>query len=219
MSERDAKSIAFVRETSLPQALPPAAERGIYTWCRENLFATPANGLLTLVSFYVIYLVLTSTMPWIFNGIWNTQSLAACREALAGETGACFSVLSERWNQLLFGFKYPPDQYWRPGLAFALLFFAAAPVLFFDLPRKLLIATALYPFVAYWLIWGGTIWTPVMALVGVIVGYRVYAMLVTQNFAAGFFPAHPYNGIHCQGNLLANDRHCHTALCPPEETL
>ena len=82
--------------------------------------------------------------------------------------GACFAVLTERWNQLLFGFKYPDELYWRPTLAFVLLFVAIAPVLFFKfLPSKLMIMTGLYPFVAYWLIWGGTIMVPVMALLGV----------------------------------------------------
>jgi general L-amino acid transport system permease protein len=154
---------------------------------RTNLFATWANTLLTIAAIYVVYLVLTATMPWILNGVWNTESLRACREVLDGTSGACFSVLTERWNQLLFGFTYPSDIYWRPGLAFALLFVAAAPVLFFDLPRKLLIFTALYPFLAYWLIWGGSILYPLLALVAVAGGYMVYAKLVTRSFAAGFF--------------------------------
>ena len=48
MSDTHAESIRFVRETTLPQAEPPVAERGIYKWGRENLFATPANAILTL---------------------------------------------------------------------------------------------------------------------------------------------------------------------------
>jgi len=133
----------------------------------------------------VIYLLVSSAAPWMFNGLWNTQSLSECREVLDGATGACFSVLTERWNQLLFGFKYPPDQYWRPTLAFVLMFAALAPVLFFDLPRKLLIITALFPFTAYWLIWGGTIFTPLVALLGVVAGYLVYARFVKGSFATG----------------------------------
>ncbi|UOA28278.1 amino acid ABC transporter permease [Pseudosulfitobacter sp. DSM 107133] len=187
MSDTHAESIRFVRETTLPQAEPPVAERGIYKWGRENLFATPANGLLTLVSLYVIYLVLSGVLPWLLNGVWNASSLSECREILAGETGGCFAVLVDRWSQLFFGFKYPSDQYWRPTLAFALFFVAVAPVLFFDLPRKMLAFTAVFPFLAYWLIWGGPVLVPVFAFVGVVVGYLVYARLVTQSFAGGFF--------------------------------
>ena len=187
MSDTHAESVAFVRETAIPPSAPPLAASGPILWMRTNLFATWANTLLTIAAIYVVYLVLTATMPWILNGVWNTESLRACREVLDGTSGACFSVLTERWNQLLFGFTYPSDIYWRPGLAFALLFVAAAPVLFFDLPRKLLIFTALYPFLAYWLIWGGSILYPLLALVAVAGGYMVYAKLVTRSFAAGFF--------------------------------
>ncbi|NNE52861.1 MAG: amino acid ABC transporter permease [Sulfitobacter sp.] len=187
MSDAHAHSVAFVRETSLPPAPPPVAETGIVKWLRENLFATWANGLLTVASLYVIYLILSATMPWFFNGVWIASSLAECREILDGTTGGCFAVLTERWNQLLFGFTYPNELYWRPSLAFVMLFAALAPVLFFDLPRKLLIFTGLYPFIAYWLIWGGSILVPLFALVGFIVGYVVYVRLEKTSFAAGFF--------------------------------
>ncbi|MEL7115405.1 MAG: amino acid ABC transporter permease [Pseudomonadota bacterium] len=183
----DTSNVAFVRHDSIPPSPPPASQQGIVKWMRENLFSTPGNAVLTLVSLYAIYLLVAFVFPWIANGIWNTNSLAECREALAGKTGACFSVLTERWNQLLFGVTYPTEHYWRPTIAFVLLFFAAAPVLFFDLPRKLLIFTGLYPFIAFWLIWGGTIWSPIIALAGIVVGYIVFEKLGKNNFAAGFF--------------------------------
>ncbi|MGJ8589810.1 MAG: amino acid ABC transporter permease [Yoonia sp.] len=183
----DNNSVAFVRTETLPQLPPPASQAGVVKWMRENLFLNIPNSILTLVSMYVIYLLVTGAFPWIANGIWNTNSLAECREILDGATGACFSVITERWNQLLFGFSYPSEFYWRPGLAFLLLFVAAAPVMFFDLPRKMLIFTGLYPFLAYWLIWGGTIYTPLFALIGVGVGYAVYSRYVKDSFAMGFF--------------------------------
>nr|WP_309503058.1 amino acid ABC transporter permease [uncultured Roseovarius sp.] len=187
MSDTHAHSVAFVRETAIPPAPPPATESGVIGWMRQNLFATWANALLTVVAIYFVYLLLTGTLPWILGGLWNTDSLAECREILQGKNAACFSVLTERWNQLLFGFKYPDEFYWRPGIAFILLFLAAAPVLFFDLPRKLLLFTAIYPFLAFWLIWGGTVWNPVFAALGFIAGYVVFDLYGKQNFAAGFF--------------------------------
>ncbi|GFE48676.1 amino acid ABC transporter permease [Roseobacter cerasinus] len=187
MSDIHANSVAFVRKTEIPPAPPPYAATGPVKWLRENLFATPANSLLTIAALYVIWLILSGALPWIANGIWTTSSLTECRQALDGVAGACFSVLTERWNQLLFGFQYPSEFYWRPTLALVLLFVAAAPVLFFDLPRKLLVFTAVYPFIAFWLIWGGTILTPILALAGVIAGALVYQRLVTGSFAYGFF--------------------------------
>jgi general L-amino acid transport system permease protein len=162
-------------------------EAGPLKWGRDNLFATPANGALTLIALFAIYLILSATVPWIVNGVWNAGSLSECREILAGTKGACFAVLADRWDQLIFGYSYPADEYWRPTLAFVLMLVAIAPVLFFDLPRKLLIVTALFPFVAFWLIWGGTIWAPIFAMIGFVVGYFVYARFVTRSFAIGFF--------------------------------
>lgn len=173
---------AFVRKHMLPEAPPPATQTGAIKWLRENLFSSPGNALLTIVSAYVVFQIVISATPWFLNGVWDSPSLSACREILDGKTGACFAVLSERWNQLLFGFKYPSELYWRPGLAFLLLFIAAAPVLFGKIfPRKMLIFTGLYPFVAYWLIWGGSLMVPIFALLGVLVGAFVYRRMVTVN--------------------------------------
>lgn len=172
--------IAFVRNHMLPEAPPPAAQTGAVKWLRENLFSSPGNALLTLVSIFVLYQIVTSSAPWFINGIWESPSLSACRDLLDGKMGGCFAVLTERWNQLLFGFKYPSDLYWRPGVAFVLLFVAAAPVLFGKIfPRKMLIFTGLYPFIAYWLIWGGSLLVPIFALLGVLVGAFVYNRVVT----------------------------------------
>jgi general L-amino acid transport system permease protein len=171
---------AFVRSRMLPQSPPPVAETGAIRWLRENLFSSVGNTILTLVSAYVVVRILFWAAPWFFNGIWDSPSLSACREMLDGRTGACFAVLTERWNQLLYGFKYPSELYWRPALAFVLLFVAIAPVLFIKyLPRRLLVFTGLYPFIAYWLIWGGSVTVPVLALVGVLAGAVVYRRVLT----------------------------------------
>ena len=186
MSDTHEHSVAFVRTTDIEQQPAPSNAAGPVKWLRDNLFATWPNALLTVAAAYVIFLILTATLPWIWGGLWTTSSLAECREILQGMSAACFSVLTERWNQLLFGFKYPSEFYWRLTVALVLMGAALAPVLFFDLPRKLLIITVVYPFAAYWLIWGGTIWVPVFAFLGFVAGYLVYARFVASNFALGF---------------------------------
>jgi general L-amino acid transport system permease protein len=183
MSDTSASAVAFVRTESVPASAPPSNAAGPVKWVKDNLFAGVGNSILTVLAILAIYMVLSKSMPWILNGVWDAPSLSACREILNGETGACFAVLSERWNQLLFGFKYPSELYWRPALAFVLLFVAATPVLFFDLPRKLLIFTGLYPFIAFWLIWGGPILYPLIALIGLVVAYKVFVAFEKNNFA------------------------------------
>ena len=179
------QSIAFVRHETLPPSPPPASETGIVKWMRENLFSSVTNSILTFAALYAIYLILSGSMPWILGGIWQAPSLQACREILAGDSAGCFAVLTERWHQLIFGFKYPQEAYWRPTLAFVLLIVAVAPVLFANLPRRMLILTGLYPFIGFWLIWGGTIMAPLMSLVGFIVAYMVFQRLDRSSFAMG----------------------------------
>lgn len=185
MTDRKSQTVAFVREQQIPQSPPPAAETGAVKWLRENLFSSIPYSILTLVSLYAIFVILSGFLPWALNGVWSTSNIRECREVLDGVRGGCFSVLSDRWNQLLFGIAYPNDQYWRPTLAFLLLFGALAPVLFPKAPRQMLILTGLYPFIAFWLIWGGTILIPIVALAGVVVGYMVYSRFVADSFAMG----------------------------------
>jgi general L-amino acid transport system permease protein len=185
MSDLPAHQQAFVRHEFIQPAPPPVAASGPLLWLRENLFSSVFNGLLTLAALYAVWWILAASLPWILNGVWDANSLAECREVLQGTSGACWAVLAERWNQLLFGFTYPREAYWRLALAFLLLGLAAAPVLFSMVPRKLLAFTAVYPFLAFFLIWGGSIWTPVLAATGFVVGYVVYARLVQESFAMG----------------------------------
>ena len=126
--------ISFVRNEILPQVTPPVTERGVIKWLRENLFSGWFNSVLTILGVVAVYFLITGSLPWVMNGVWTGSSLAECRAALDGASGACWSILIERWNQFVYGF-YPNTLYWRPTTAFALLFVALAPVLYYGLSR------------------------------------------------------------------------------------
>ncbi|PWJ18273.1 amino acid ABC transporter permease [Jannaschia seohaensis] len=186
MSDAPAHSVAFVRKTEIPAKAPPVAETGVLKWIKENLFSGPFNTIMTILGLLVIYYLLSGLIPWIVNGTWEGADIRECREILQGSGGGCFAVISDRWPQLLFGFQYPDYLRWRPTLAFLLLFLAVPPALFvMFLPRWTLIATAIYPFVAYWLIWGGTILAPLMSAVALIGGYMVFKTVEKGGFVKG----------------------------------
>jgi general L-amino acid transport system permease protein len=171
---RNQKSpIAYVRTDMLDQQPAPRGEVGAVKWVRENLFSGWFNTILTLTSIFVIYSALSAFIPWAFGGVWNASSLAECREILDGRHAACWAVINERWEQIVYGTFFPSSEYWRTHVAFVLLLVAIAPVLFDTLPRKLFIVTAVYPFLMVWLIWGGTIWSPAMVAVGLVAIYFV----------------------------------------------
>lgn len=178
MSDDTTSQVSFVRHEQIPPSPPPMSETGIIKWVRENLFSSWFNTILTIVAAYVIFRVVSNAAPWFYNGVWDAASIRECRDILAAAektTGACFAVLVDRWDHMLFGFKYPADQYWRPTIAFVLLLAAIMPILFNQyLPRKLMILSALYPFLAYWLIWGGTLWLPIMVLASLIATALVF---------------------------------------------
>jgi general L-amino acid transport system permease protein len=216
----------FARTEMLPPLAPPITERGVVKWLRENLFSTPLNVALTLVGLTVLYLLIKASLPWWMNSVWNADSLSQCRDivtASAGEgaTGACWAMLRQWWGAFIFGF-YPPDQWWRPILAFGLLFAALAPVLFAGqtrnlslilgvvliflvitlylaatpvlpfvlglalvagllalaqvMPGKLLWFTLAFPALCFWLLWGGSIWAPIVAMAGFAVLYAVFRL-------------------------------------------
>ena len=178
--------IGYVRTDMLPEQVPPSTAAGPIKWVRENLFNGVFNSILTLLSLYFLWYVLSGVLPWIWNGSWTASSLKECREIIAAAAGeqagehghgaACWAVIRERYLQLIYGF-YPAELYWRPNLAFILMLVALAPVLFNALPRKMLWFSAVYPFLAFWLLWGGTLWLPIMIIVGFVLGYVAYVIL------------------------------------------
>ncbi|CUH41004.1 Inner membrane amino-acid ABC transporter permease protein YhdY [Jannaschia seosinensis] len=183
MSDTHAQSVAFVRRSEIPPAPPPARETGAVKWVRENLFSGAFNSIMTIVGLLIVFYLLSGLIPWILNGTWEGSDIRDCREILGNSGGGCFAVLAERWPQLLFGFQYPDYLRWRPTLAFVLLAVALPPALFaMYLPRWTLAATALYPFAAYWLIWGGTILAPVVAALGILAGYLVFKAIEKRGF-------------------------------------
>ncbi len=177
--------VSFVRTEMLPEQAPPASEVGVLGWIKHNLFSSWFNAILTVISLWAIWYVLSGVLPWVFQSVWNADSLNQCREIMTETWGsthghACWAVINDRWLQLLFGF-YPSHLYWRPILALVLLLVALAPVLYSDrVPTKMLIFTAIYPFLMPFLMWGGTIWGPISAALGFVVGWGVYTLLSKQ---------------------------------------
>jgi general L-amino acid transport system permease protein len=182
MTENNA---SFVRHELIKEQVPPVSERGLVKWVRENLFSSPFNAVMTLLSLWVIYSIIAGSAPWFINGVWNANSVRECYDILDGVNGACFAVLKERFPQLIYGFKYPAAEYWRPNITVILLLVALAPVLFRKLPRQLLAFSIIYPFLAYWLIWGGTILVPIIAFLGFAVGVYCFRRFSTNAFVLG----------------------------------
>ncbi|TCP60402.1 His/Glu/Gln/Arg/opine family amino acid ABC transporter permease subunit [Rhodovulum bhavnagarense] len=174
-------NLSYVRTEMLGEQSPPGTAIGIVGWLRANLFSNWLNTILTLVSLVFIYQVFAAILPWLIHSSWTANSLQECRAqvdaayGMAAE-GGCWAVIRERYLQLVFGF-YPSELYWRPILAFGLTLVALAPILFTALPRKMLWLSPFAPFVVPWLLWGGTVWVPLLVVAGLGLAYVVTRVL------------------------------------------
>ena len=180
-------SDSFVRTQMLPEQPAPRSEVGLFGWLRANLFSSVPNTILTILSIAFIGFVLMEVLPWAIKSSWSASSLRECREAIAaaygeGTHGACWAVIRDRFLQLMYGF-YPKTEYWRVNLSFVLMLVAIAPVLFMSLPRVMLWFSAIFPALAYWLLWGGSIWGPAMIMVGFAAAWAVH-MIVSHYWGA-----------------------------------
>ena len=145
---------AFVRTEHLPQSPPPVSTSGIIGWARENLFSSPLNAVLTIASFYFLYLVVPPFVQWAFiDAAWWGSSNKDC----AGYDGACWAVVTARFGQFVYGF-YPEAERWRPNLVLVLFAINLLPVLWDRMPGRTLAALFLitgFPLIALFFIHGG----------------------------------------------------------------
>ena len=166
--------IAFVQKNKIPPSPAPISEVGFIGWVKQNLFSSWFNSLLTLISIYFIFIILRDFIPWAWGGHWNTKSLRECLDL--NPDVACFSVLTARWKQLLFGL-YPAEEYWRPTVTFIFLILSMIPILF---PKyfKFFWFSVIYPGLAIWLLWGGSIWGVGIVYIGLSLGVFTFILLL-----------------------------------------
>ena len=172
----DNTNLHYVRDEMLDPQDPPTSSVGPVRWVKENLFNGITGTILTALSVFAVLFLVLEIGPWLMNSVWNAGSLTECREILDGTSGACWGVIKDRWHQLMFGF-YPPELYWRPILASLLMLVALSPVLFPSVPRKVLLFSLAFPFIGFFLLWGGSIWLPIMVALGFVLGYVVMSAL------------------------------------------
>ncbi|MCX7302582.1 MAG: amino acid ABC transporter permease [Rhodobacterales bacterium] len=181
MTDAPDREQSYVRTAMLPPQTAPSTQVGAVRWVHENLLSSWLNAILTILSVYFVWTIVSSIYPWLANSVWDATSLTDCRAKMderlgEGVRAACFAVISDRWQQLVFGF-YPQNGYWRPPTALFVFLIAIAPVLFTQLPRKLLWFTMIAPILIFTLLWGGSIWAPISVALGFVIGFIAYRVI------------------------------------------
>ncbi len=173
---------AYIRDEFVPAKPAPGRTGGPILWLRHNLFATPSDAILTILS--AIFLLWA--VPPIYNfiighAVFPGGTVEDCRVEGAG---ACWAYIAARFNFFIYGF-YPIDQYWRPNIVFFLGAALILPLLIPSAPFKRTNAVlffVVFPIVSFYLLtggvfglsyvptgqWGGLLVTLIISLVGII---------------------------------------------------
>jgi general L-amino acid transport system permease protein len=162
-----------------PDMPPPGKVFGPMAWMRNNLFDGWFNTVLTLVSVYLIYLIIPPLLDWaLFNANWVGTTQADCTKE-----GACWVFIHQRFGQFMYGY-YPAEFRWRVDLTVWLAILGVAPLFIAKVPKKGFYGLGfivVYPVIAYLLLhggafgletvatsqWGGLMLTLVIAVVGI----------------------------------------------------
>jgi len=100
---------------------PAGALARAWHWSRANLFGSPLSTGFTLLLAWAAFHAVRGFVDWAFvNAVWSVPGsgagadTSACRAA--GDAGACWAIIPEKWRFILFG-RYRYDEQWRPAVA------------------------------------------------------------------------------------------------------
>lgn len=158
----------------------PSNTKGIIHWIKENLFPSILSSILTIVSLYLLYVIVPPLLDWmIFDATWS-----GTKEEITKD-GARWIFIFEKFNQFIYGF-YPEELYWRPNLA--LVIFVTYVIAFKQINNTKIRAFIIlsFPIITYTLVaggfglevvetekWGGLLLTIIVASVGIIVSFPI----------------------------------------------
>lgn len=148
-------SLAFVRTEESPRLAAPASQVGLVGWARANLFSSPINTVVTLISLLFIAYLLPPIINWgFFNAIWEGENREAC--AVSG-AGACWAFVKAKFAQFIYG-RYPLEERWRVDIMFAIFLIGLIPLLIPTIKFKrenAIFMLGIFPIVSLVLLTGG----------------------------------------------------------------
>ena len=133
---------------------PPAVPTGAAAWLRANLFSSPLNIALTVLSLWFLALVAPPLVEWaILDAAWRGSRIEDC----PNRDAACWVFIGARWPTLLYG-SYPAAERWRIDIVFALGALGLTLLMLPRVPGKGrigLVMLTLYPLLTFGLLLGG----------------------------------------------------------------
>jgi general L-amino acid transport system permease protein len=159
----------MTRDVSTPSTqLAPAVRIKPWVWIKTQLFSTPLNAILTILSLWLLLMAVPALLDWAFvQASFSAASGQECRQA----AGACWAIIAEKHRLILFG-TYPFDQQWRPlvamGVLIAVLVLSAWPRL--------------------WNLWLVPLWVFGLTTVAILMWGGVFGLRYVENTLWGGLP-------------------------------
>ncbi len=148
--------MAIVKAEKTADRSAPLSETSVIGWLHKNLFSSWINTLLTIVSVYIIYLVVTKLWVWgVVDAVWVAENRRECFNISID--GACWAGVIVWLDNFFYG-RYPRVELWRVNLGGLILVLWMAPLWLPRVKDKIFIGLTtvfLYPFLAGYLFAGG----------------------------------------------------------------
>lgn len=158
----------------------PASQKGLVCWLRNNLFASPAHTLATILAVWFLLFSVPALVEWAwFDANFTANTGRECQQTV----GACWSFVEHKYRMILWGI-YPFDEQWRPLVVTLLLI---ALIIYSAIPRfwnKALVLIWVVVIAVSWLLmqggffslsevetakWGGLPITLILSIFGILV--------------------------------------------------
>ena len=183
-------TIAYVRTEESPTTAAPVSTGGVGGWLKENLFATPRDTVLTILTFLLLVWIIPPIVDWAFiSAVWDGESREDC---IVPGAGACWAFVEAKFGQFMYG-RYPLEERWRVNLSGLLLIAGLVPIAIPSVPYKrenAIYLLFIFPVLAFILLtgqfglepvetplWGGLLVTLVVAIVGIVVSFPLGILL------------------------------------------
>ena len=159
----------------------PSNTKGAIYWAKENLFSSTLSSILTLCSFYLLYMTIPPLLDWmIFDATWS-----GTKEEIVNN-GERWIFITEKFNLFMYGF-YPPEEYWRPNSVILLLLVAVYAFKNIKHTKARIAIILAFPVITFYLVsggifglehvetekWGGLMLTILVASVGIIASFPI----------------------------------------------
>jgi general L-amino acid transport system permease protein len=191
-----AQDIRFLQKAPIEPQPPPVATTGTVAWLRANLFSSPFNIVLTIVTGLLLFWVIEGALQFLlFDAAWTGHDRTACIYTTEHpDVGACWPFIYDRFSYMIYG-SYPIPERWRPDIFFIMLAIGVAWLLWLNAPRRdigVFYFFVVLPIVSFILLngweaiglprvdtslWGGALVTIVISTVGIVAALPLGVML------------------------------------------